>query len=166
MSDPPMKSLFKVQKIIWQLGLVTSYQNIDFDLTRTAQHLKQDCCFQNCHLTQGPEYVGQIHRLDMDCWLRFIKFQSFSQLPNPKHSQIFHSSFTLLRGPEDFGKLPFWAHLLPTALAQFHTILAMIVFSNGPLYILGLCNDLTGGSHEFGVLWWPVAASRCEGWCP
>lgn len=66
-------------------------------------------------------------------------------------------------GPEDFGKLPFWAHLLPTALAQFHTILAMIVFSNGPLYILGLCNDLTGGSHEFGVLWWPVAASRCEG---
>lgn len=66
-------------------------------------------------------------------------------------------------GPEDFGRLPFWAHLLPCALAQFHTILAMIIFSNGPLYILGLCNDLPGSSHEFGVLWWPVAGSRCEG---
>ena len=69
----------------------------------------------------------------------------------------------VLLGPEDFGKLPFWAHLLPTALAQFHTILAMIVFSNGPLHILGLCNDLNGSGNEFGVLWWPVAGSRCEG---
>ena len=32
---------------------------------------------------------------------------------------------------EAFEKMPFWGHLLPTAMAQFHTIFAMIVFSGG-----------------------------------
>ena len=32
---------------------------------------------------------------------------------------------------EAFDPMPFWAHLLPTAMAQFHTIFAMVVFSGG-----------------------------------
>lgn len=51
---------------------------------------------------------------------------------------FFISQVTLVRGGEDFGKLPFWAHLLPAALAQFHTILALIAFSNGLPEIFGL----------------------------
>ena len=51
-------------------------------------------------------------------------------------------------GGEDFGKLPFWAHLLPAALAQFHTILALIAFSNGLPEILG-CESIISQSLLF-----------------
>eukprot|EP00435_Cladocopium_sp_Y103_P036369 s214_g9.t1 len=40
---------------------------------------------------------------------------------------------------EAFDPMPLWAHLLPTAMAQFHTIFAMVVFSGGLDFILGLC---------------------------
>ncbi|CAE6935495.1 unnamed protein product [Symbiodinium natans] len=58
-------------------------------------------------------------------------------------------------GPVDFGSLPFWAHLLPAVLSQFHTILALIVFSDGLVYALGFCrhDDI---SPQRGVLWWPI----------
>ena len=61
-------------------------------------------------------------------------------------------------GPVDFGCLPFWAHLLPAALSQFHTVLAVTVFSGGLVYALGLCphNPHTEMSPEGGVLWWPI----------
>eukprot|EP00434_Breviolum_minutum_P042528 symbB.v1.2.037857.t1/scaffold5711.1/size24326/2 len=36
-----------------------------------------------------------------------------------------------------FEEMPFWAHLLPTAMAQFHTILAMVAFSGGIDFIFG-----------------------------
>lgn len=61
---------------------------------------------------------------------------------------FFISQVTLVRGGEDFGKLPFWAHLLPAALAQFHTILALIAFSNGLLEILG-CESIISQSLLF-----------------
>ena len=54
-------------------------------------------------------------------------------------------------GPEAFGRLPFWAHLLPCALAQFHTIVAMIVFLEGLQETLGLCH---GSASQFELLWW------------
>ena len=67
---------------------------------------------------------------------------------------FFISQVTLVRGGEDFGKLPFWAHLLPAALAQFHTILALIAFSNGLPDILG-CESISQS------LLFSPAKSRC-----
>ena len=60
--------------------------------------------------------------------------------------------------PASFGVLPFWAHLLPAAFAQFHTIVAMIVLSNGMTYILGFCRQDT----ENSMLWWPLRDERCS----
>ena len=34
-----------------------------------------------------------------------------------------------------FDPMPLWAHLLPTAMAQFHTIFAMVVFSGGWVHV-------------------------------
>ena len=36
---------------------------------------------------------------------------------------------------EAFDPMPLWAHLLPTAMAQFHTIFAMVVFSGGWVHV-------------------------------
>ncbi|CAE7770400.1 unnamed protein product [Symbiodinium sp. CCMP2592] len=62
-------------------------------------------------------------------------------------------------GPVDFGQLPFWAHLLPAAMSQFHTVLAMIAFSNGFVYLLGFCRH-DEMSPEAGVFWWPIPDSE------
>ena len=54
-------------------------------------------------------------------------------------------------GPHEFGQLPLWAHLTPTVLAQFQTILAMAMFSSGFAEILGICDTDTS------EIWmWPV----------
>ena len=57
---------------------------------------------------------------------------------------------------EAFEKMPFWGHLLPTAMAQFHTIFAMIIFSGGLDFILGICERVDFFSYSSAVLWWPV----------
>ena len=61
--------------------------------------------------------------------------------------------------PASFGVLPFWAHLLPAALAQFHTIVAMIVLSNGMMYTLGFCRQ---DESENSMLSWPLRDERCS----
>ena len=60
-------------------------------------------------------------------------------------------------GPEEFQWLPVWAHLMPVFLAQFHTILAMVIFSNGLVYIMGLCGEaIRLDRSEAGVFFWPL----------
>ena len=54
-------------------------------------------------------------------------------------------------GPQEFGRLPVWAHLTPTMLAQFQTILAMAIFSGGFNHVLGLCES--GFSDSEAWLW-------------
>eukprot|EP00435_Cladocopium_sp_Y103_P015408 s1896_g3.t1 len=66
-------------------------------------------------------------------------------------------------GPSSFRQLPLWAHFMPVALAQFHTILAMTIVSNGLVYMLTLCENPSGSSH--GVFWWPMpdaTSGLCE----
>lgn len=65
-------------------------------------------------------------------------------------------------GPKDFGRLPFWAHLMPAALAQFHTIFSLIVVSNGLVFLLGLC-DFKETGRVVGLLWWPIRDDPCHG---
>ncbi|CAK9037882.1 Uncharacterized protein SCF082_LOCUS22361 [Durusdinium trenchii] len=59
---------------------------------------------------------------------------------------------------EAFDQMPFWGHLLPAAMAQFHTIFAMLIFSNGLDYILGVCKEVDFTGYESAVLWWPIVA--------
>ena len=59
-------------------------------------------------------------------------------------------------GPEDFA-VPFWAHLLPVFYAQFHTVLAMTVLSNGLSYILGC----TGKANATSAFWWSLPSETC-----
>lgn len=58
---------------------------------------------------------------------------------------------------EAFDPMPLWAHLLPTAMAQFHTIFAMVVFSGGLDFILGLCERMDFLGYSSAVLWWPLS---------
>lgn len=55
-------------------------------------------------------------------------------------------------GPAEFGLLPFWAHFLPVAFSQFHTILAVMVLSKSIVYILGFCEQAESSS----ILWWTI----------
>ncbi len=57
---------------------------------------------------------------------------------------------------DTFEEMPFWAHLLPTAMAQFHTILAMVAFSGGIDFIFGFCQGVDFFSYSSAVLWWPI----------
>ena len=54
-------------------------------------------------------------------------------------------------GPKDFGRLPLWAQFMPAAMAQFLTILSMIVVSGGVGILLGMCDASIG---QTGVIWW------------
>lgn len=62
-------------------------------------------------------------------------------------------------GPSSFSRLPLWAHFMPVAMAQFHTILAMTIVSNGVVYMLKICENHGQGSH--GVFWWPMPNGTC-----
>lgn len=55
---------------------------------------------------------------------------------------------------EAFDQMPFWGHLLPAAMAQFHTIFAMLIFSNGLDYILGVFFFFLDGVAHL----WPLKA--------
>lgn len=63
-------------------------------------------------------------------------------------------------GPTDFGELPFWAHFMPAATAQFHTIFSMIVASNGLVFLLDLCDPRETG--QIGLIWWPIGDDLCH----
>lgn len=65
-------------------------------------------------------------------------------------------------GPKEFGRLPFWAHLMPAALAQFHTFFSLTVVSNGLVFLLGLC-DFKETGRAVGLLWWPISDDPCHG---
>lgn len=63
-------------------------------------------------------------------------------------------------GPTDFGELPFWAHFMPAATAQLHTIFSMIVASNGLVFLLDLCDPRETG--QIGLIWWPIGDDLCH----
>lgn len=63
--------------------------------------------------------------------------------------------FEFLYGPALWSRMPFWAHLVPTFFAQFHTLLYIICLSNGLSFVLGLCHDNYQGVSR-GLLWWPI----------
>ncbi|CAE7351850.1 unnamed protein product [Symbiodinium sp. CCMP2592] len=66
---------------------------------------------------------------------------------------------------ENFGKLPFWAHFAAIAIAQFHTVLFMIILSNGLNYVLGFCPESGYSGVGRALLWWPVTDPEdlCDG---
>eukprot|EP00438_Fugacium_kawagutii_P001806 Skav235985 [mRNA] locus=scaffold592:480640:487475:- [translate_table: standard] len=66
-----------------------------------------------------------------------------------------------VKDPGEFDRLPMWAHFLPTALAQFHTIFAMMVVMNGAVFLLGLC-DPDEIAEPRGLIWWPVTNELCS----
>ena len=53
--------------------------------------------------------------------------------------------FDFLYGPEDWGFLPYWAHVVPIFIAQFHTLLCIIFLCNGLPYVLGFCQETWSG---------------------
>ena len=66
----------------------------------------------------------------------------------------------------DPGKqeLPFWGHFAVVAVAQYHTVLFLVLLSNGLSYVLGICNDAGYMGLNRGILWWPIAdpSNPCE----
>lgn len=63
---------------------------------------------------------------------------------------------------EEFEKMPFWGHLLPAAMAQFHTIFAMIIFSQGLDHMLGFCTEADSGfTYDSAIFWWPIQYPKC-----
>ena len=48
---------------------------------------------------------------------------------------LFHSS--LKRSQE----LPFWGHFAVVAIAQYHTVLVLVLLSKSLSYVLGICED-------------------------
>ena len=55
-----------------------------------------------------------------------------------------------------FQELPFWAHFAACAIAQFHTLLFIIILSNGLNYVLGFCPESGYSGVGRGLLWWPI----------
>ena len=49
--------------------------------------------------------------------------------------------------------------MLPTAMAQFHTIFAMMVFSSGLDYIMGFCSS-TEEDFSSAIIWWPFLSEH------
>eukprot|EP00435_Cladocopium_sp_Y103_P015985 s2734_g3.t4 len=62
--------------------------------------------------------------------------------------------FDFLYGKEDWGILPFWAHVVPVFIAQFHTLLCIIFLCNGLHYVLGFCQGSYDGIGR-ALMWWP-----------
>ena len=69
--------------------------------------------------------------------------------------------FDFLYGPEDWGFLPYWAHVVPIFIAQFHTLLCIIFLCNGLPYVLGFCQGSYDGVGR-ALLWWPVTHDLCS----
>lgn len=62
--------------------------------------------------------------------------------------------FDFLYGKEDWEILPFWAHVVPVFIAQFHTLLCIIFLCNGLHYVLGFCQGSYDGIGR-ALMWWP-----------
>ena len=62
--------------------------------------------------------------------------------------------FDFLYGPEDWGLLPYWAHVVPILIAQFHTLLCIIFLCNGLPYVLGFCQETWSGNVGCGDVFW------------
>eukprot|EP00435_Cladocopium_sp_Y103_P009292 s2211_g2.t1 len=65
------------------------------------------------------------------------------------------AGFAFAYGEKNFETLPFWAHFAVVMVAQFHTVLFMILLGNGLNYILGFCHETYDG-YGRSLLWWPV----------
>ena len=66
---------------------------------------------------------------------------------------------------DSFGQLPFWAHFAAIAVAQFHTVLFLIILSNGLNYVLGFCPESGYNGIGRALVWWPVTDPEdlCDG---
>ena len=69
----------------------------------------------------------------------------------PSNTSSQGARFDFLYGPEDWGFLPYWAHVVPIFIAQFHTLLCIIFLCNGLPYVLGFCQETWSGNVR---LWW------------
>eukprot|EP00435_Cladocopium_sp_Y103_P044591 s882_g12.t1 len=63
--------------------------------------------------------------------------------------------FRFSYGESDLGVLPFWANFSAVIIAQFHTLLFMILLGNGLNFVLGFCHGELNGFHG-ALLWWPL----------
>ncbi|CAE7880556.1 hypothetical protein AK812_SmicGene21948 [Symbiodinium microadriaticum] len=66
---------------------------------------------------------------------------------------------------DSFGQLPFWAHFAAIAVAQFHTVLFLVILSNGLNYVLGFCPESGYNGIGRALVWWPVTDPEdlCDG---
>ena len=79
----------------------------------------------------------------------------------PSNTSSQGARFDFLYGPEDWGFLPYWAHVVPIFIAQFHTLLCIIFLCNGLPYVLGFCQETWSGICGDVVTWlffWGVDA--------
>lgn len=63
----------------------------------------------------------------------------------PSNTSSQGARFDFLYGPEDWGFLPYWAHVVPIFIAQFHTLLCIIFLCNGLPFVLGFCQETWSG---------------------
>lgn len=63
--------------------------------------------------------------------------------------------FAFSYGEPDLGILPFWANFSAVIIAQFHTLLFMILLGNGLNFVLGFCHGELEG-FDGALLWWPL----------
>lgn len=65
---------------------------------------------------------------------------------------------------QPFEELPFWGHFAVVAIAQYHTVLFLVLLSNRLSYVLGICEDAGYMGLNRGILWWPIAdpGNPCE----
>lgn len=66
---------------------------------------------------------------------------------------------------DSFGQLLFWAHFAAIAVAQFHTVLFLVILSNGLNYVLGFCPESGYNGIGRALVWWPVTDPEdlCDG---
>mmetsp|Transcript_43843 Transcript_43843/g.78805 ORF Transcript_43843/g.78805 Transcript_43843/m.78805 type:complete len:530 (+) Transcript_43843:26-1615(+) len=60
-----------------------------------------------------------------------------------------------------FGILPYWAHFAIAMTAQFHTVMFIILFSDGLPSILGFCPYKGYNEISQGIIFWPVQQGSC-----
>ena len=76
----------------------------------------------------------------------------------------FHDSWSSPSAVDELQELPFWGHFAVVAIAQYHTVLFLVLLSNGLSYVLGICEDAGYMGLNRGILWWPIAdpGNPCE----
>jgi len=78
-----------------------------------------------------------------------------SDLSVKEKSWKLREQFAFSYGEADWDVLPFWAHVASVCIAQFHSLLFMILLGNGLNYVLGYCHGESQG-FKAAILWWPV----------